>query len=125
MTRDHGRERGWFARYRPPTPVVQKIEPPETPAPATPPPPEPDNLAILEAMPTAPHDERDDIIQRTPTQVYRYAMLRGWGAEGAGLWAAYTAGIPLLDEPAKAWTLKQVKDLVFYRAAHQNGRLRG
>lgn len=110
--RDHDGERGWFPRYRPPVPTVQKVSPAPEPAPATPPPPEPVSLG-----PDSDYDERDNIITDSPTRAYYRARRAGMSESSAALWAAYAVGLPLVEgeELLKPWTLDQVRRLHFLR----------
>ena len=125
----------YFRRRHPVIPTVKQVAPtPNIPAPQPapvepPPPPEPDpDMVRVLRMWWLPsdHEERADIL-RTPAHVYRWALMRGYSVEGAGMWAANAIGLPIYDGEAemKPWTLKQIKDIAFYRAAWHNGRLRG
>lgn len=105
-----------WRRRQPITPVVRKTSPAPAPA-AAPPPPEP-------GIPDVDYDERADILGNTPDAAFRRALRAGFSEQSAAIWAAYACGIPLADMRGP-WTLKQVREIVFYQAAHRNGRLRG
>lgn len=77
-----------------------------------------------------PDELRDDITLELPSPraVYRWAIQRGWSAEQAGNWAAYCAGLLLVDGEKllqRPWTLREVEHLVFLRALVGVGRLDG
>lgn len=96
-------------RRQPPIPTIRRVDP-TLPAPVSPP-PEPDEL---------------DNISHDLNLAYRTALMAGMGDQSAS-WAAHAIGLRLVDGEnlMRPWTLRQVRDMAFYRAAHRSGRLRG
>lgn len=63
-----------------------------------------------------------------PRDVYRWAIQRGWSSAAAGNWAAFVAGVPIVDGDDglhRAWRLREVQHLEFLRALVVAGRLAG
>ncbi|HEX5012707.1 MAG TPA: hypothetical protein VFV72_01015, partial [Candidatus Limnocylindrales bacterium] len=63
-----------------------------------------------------------------PREVYRWAIQRGWSEEAAGNWAAFVAGVPIVDGEnvlGRAWRVREIEHLEFLRAIVGSGRLAG
>src|SRR5712671_701894 len=64
----------------------------------------------------------------SPSSVYRWAIQHGWSQAEAGNWAAWCAGLPIVegeDLPVNAWTVRAVEHLIWLRWCNATGRLAG
>lgn len=78
---------------------------------------------------TTPDELSDDIAVDLPAprEVYRWAIQRGWSEAAAGNWAAFCAGVPVVDgeEIHRAWRIREVQQLEFMRWLVAAGRIKG
>ena len=76
---------------------------------------------------TAPAAQRPDTLTRRTLRVYRWAIGMGWPESQAVAWAAWCAGIPLVDgeRPLGPWTLRELRGLLLLRARYSQGHWQG
>ena len=61
---------------------------------------------------------------QTPRAVYHWARRHDWTEAEAAGWAAWTAGLAIVDgeHPMGSWTLREVEHLIFLRATAERWR---